>query len=266
MLHQFHFGLLDLTGKDQVYFDRHELPDIVEYRVDWAEQKMERHIRTEIYPVGSEDKAPIQPELRRDEKTMVLVTHDEFIFYSNDCKMTRWVEDKETFILPKGQYKSIMASSFMCPCHGTMRGVVDSEEVIPRVIFVPGQNNEGWWANKYLVEQLKKLIVLFVLLHPDRTGVFAFDQSSNHKAMAEDALTASRINSGKTLHKEGSVKYRDTSFINKEGMVVLQSLYTTQSFDADKVRREIKRRKFNDKDSSGDTPQFVNRNRYQDGP
>ncbi|KAG1468612.1 hypothetical protein G6F56_003731 [Rhizopus delemar] len=103
---------------------------------------MEWHSRIEIYPVGSEDETPIQPELRRYEKKMVFVTYDEFIFYSNDCKMTRWVEDKKAFISPKGQGKSIMVSSFTCPCHDTMRGVVDGE-VISRVLFVPGQNNEG---------------------------------------------------------------------------------------------------------------------------
>ncbi|KAG1446523.1 hypothetical protein G6F56_009540 [Rhizopus delemar] len=62
--------------KDQVYFDEHERPDVVE----------------------SEGEVPVQPELRRDEKKMVLVTHDESIFYFND-----W------------QGKSIMVGSFMCP-------------------------------------------------------------------------------------------------------------------------------------------------------
>ncbi|KAG1457823.1 hypothetical protein G6F56_006529 [Rhizopus delemar] len=183
-------------GKDQIYFNGHERPDIVGCRVNWAKQMMKWHSRMEIYLVGSEGEVPVQPESRRDEKKMVLFTLDESIFYSNDCKMTSWVEDKETFILPRGQ-----------------------------------------------VEQLKKVIVLFELLHPNCTGVFAFDQSPNHKAMTEDALIASQMNPGKTLHKE-----------------------ETQSFDVDKARREIKRRKTNDEDSSGDTFQLVNQNCYQDGP
>ena len=45
-----------------------------------------------------------------------------------------------------------------------------------------------------MVAQVEKMIPIFAQMHPNCVGVFCFDQSSNHAAMAEDALVASRMN------------------------------------------------------------------------
>ncbi|KAG2202041.1 hypothetical protein INT47_006233 [Mucor saturninus] len=193
------------TGKDQTYFDGHERDDVVRYRIKWAQQMMEWH--------------KLQPSLKDNEKKMVLVTHDESIFYSNDCKVTRWCEKNEFMILPKGQGRSIMISSFMCPCHGTMRGTVNGVNLISRVIFFPGNSNgDGYWTNK--------------------------DLTSNHKAFADDALVASRMTSGTSEVKSSTMyRFRDTTYVDRNGIIKPQSMYTMESMDLDAAMKEINRRR-----------------------
>lgn len=48
--------------------DGHERPDVVEYRVKWAQQMMEWHNLMEIYPLDNENAEPIQPNLKGGEK------------------------------------------------------------------------------------------------------------------------------------------------------------------------------------------------------
>lgn len=230
-------------GKDQCYFDGHEREDVVDYRVKWAQQMMQWQKRMETYPLDNENTDPVQPNLKENEKKMVLVTHDESIFYSNDCKMTRWCEKNETMIIPKGQGRSIMVSSFMCPCHGTMRGIVNGIETISRVIFLPGNSNgDGYWNSDHLTGQLKDVIPLFNELHPNCISIFAFDQSSNHKAMADDALVASRMSSGVTEYKDTNrFRFRDTVYIDSHGEEKIQKMYTVERFNVEAARKEIKR-------------------------
>ena len=206
---------------------------------------MEWHKRMETYTLDDENADPVQPNLRDNEKKMVLVTHDESIFYSNDCKVTRWCEKNESMIIPKGPGRSIMISSFMCPCHGTMRGTVNGVNLISRVIFFPGNSSgDGYWTNKDLTNQLNDVIPLFDELHPNCVGIFAFDQSSNHKAFADDALLASKMNSGTTnVTVCTKYRFRDTTFVDRNGIIRPQSMYKYEDFDSQAARKEILRRR-----------------------
>jgi hypothetical protein len=80
-------------------------------------------------------------------------------------------------------------------------------------------------GNSDLVAQLKVTIVLFEILHPDCTAVFAFDNSANHHTFAPDAFRASRLNlsdGGKNtpllkngwLRRDDHVIAHDLHFIN----------------------------------------------------
>jgi len=43
---------------------------------------------------------------------------------------------------------------------------------------------------------VQRAIPIFEILHPGCIGIFCFDQSTNHNAMAEDALIVIRMNLG----------------------------------------------------------------------
>ena len=68
---------------------------------------------------------------------------------------------------------------------------------------------------------MHQAIPIFEILHPDCVGVFCFDQSTNHNAMAADALIATRMN----LSSGGAQpKMRDGWYIDKNGEKCIQSM------------------------------------------
>jgi len=150
----------------------------------------------------------VPPVLDDGERKLVLVTHDETTFDSNDGKRKVWIESGKQHLRPKGAGKSIMVSQFMCLCHGHMEVEV-TEDILNRYpalkapvgsvaatlrTIKPGKNSDGWWSNQDLVDQLKQTIIVFEILHPDCVALFAFDNSSNHHKFAPDALKARYLN------------------------------------------------------------------------
>lgn len=61
------------------------------------------------------------PVLSEGQKKIVIVTHDESTFYSNDGKEDLWLKGNGNAIRKKSPGGSIMVSEFQCACHGTMR-------------------------------------------------------------------------------------------------------------------------------------------------
>ena len=55
----------------------------------------------------------IPPILEPNEKEIILITHDECIFYSNDGKRGVWAKSGELPLRKKGNGRSIMISEFL---------------------------------------------------------------------------------------------------------------------------------------------------------
>lgn len=91
--------------------------------------------------------------------------------------------------------RSIMVSDFLCECHGPL-AIKEGDKIIRRArrTIFPGKNHGGYWKNSDLIEQLTEAMDIFKILHPDCQALFAFDNSQNHNAFADDALVASRLN------------------------------------------------------------------------
>ena len=94
--------------------DEHERADVVEYRdqvflPQWAELSK----RMVIFSEDGSWKHP--PNLSENEKPLVLVTHDESTFNSNDGKRRIWMENGKQPLRPKGRGKRTMASEFLTP-------------------------------------------------------------------------------------------------------------------------------------------------------
>lgn len=64
---------------------------------------------------------PIPPALGTGERELILVTHDECIFYSNDGKKRIWVSDGEKPLRKKGNGRSIMVSEFLLEACGRLQ-------------------------------------------------------------------------------------------------------------------------------------------------
>ncbi|CAG8434242.1 10167_t:CDS:2 [Scutellospora calospora] len=160
-----------------IFFDSHERPDMV---------------------------------LNLEEKEYVQITHDECYFYTNDEWRRIWIQKGENILHPKHLRHSIIVSAFLCPCYGLLRltdqqlyenlYIKDKETFVIRSVQV-----DGYWKAEHMLEQLvNKVIPVFEILHFGCIGIFCFDQSTNHNAIAEDALITKRMNlsSGKKQLEE----------------------------------------------------------------
>ena len=149
-------------------------------------------------------------------KRHVIVTHDECIFYSNDSQESMWLEIGESVLKKKGMGDSIMVGDFLCPCHCRLKFSDDRAANLgisasARQIIKPGKNKDGWWKSEDMVAQLRDLALpIFEALHPGCTGVFLFDQSTNHSAYAEDAILASRMTLNEKIEKKGTLSMAGT--------------------------------------------------------
>ncbi|OAD72008.1 hypothetical protein PHYBLDRAFT_169916 [Phycomyces blakesleeanus NRRL 1555(-)] len=154
-------------------------------------------------------------QLPEGVKQHVFVTHDKSTFYANDYQKYAWVEDGESYCLPKSESRSIMIFGFQCPCHGTMREYVRDQYKTLQVVFYPGAQYEGYWKSSHMCVQLTDIIPLFNAIHPNAVAVFLFDQGSHHKTYPEDALLAQNMNLCAIEVKDsdsGQGKFRDSSF------------------------------------------------------
>ena len=183
-----------------LYNDGHEREDVVCYRTDFL-HRMSTYEKRMIQYEGDFMEKEIFPVLEEGLRPLVLVTHDESCFGSNDGRSYCWLDEDNKQIRPKGNGRSVMVSAFLCECHGILRLTDDLKSQHPEIpddstVFLkPGANGDGYWKNCDLIAQVKdKAIPIFKLLHPDCDGLFIFDNSQNHHAKAPDALNANKMN------------------------------------------------------------------------
>ena len=92
-----------------------------------------------------------------------------------------------------------MVIELLCACNSRLRLSREQAEILgipdsARNIMKPGKNKKGSWKSEDMVAQLQNLALpIFEAPHPNCTGVFPFDQSTNHNAYSENALLASRM-------------------------------------------------------------------------
>jgi hypothetical protein len=124
-----------------------------------------------------------------NEDEVVLITHDESTFYSNDGAPMIWMEGRNRHLKPKTNGLSIMISGFMCPCHGFM----ERDDVKSYLEFFAGKNRDGWFNNDDLVVQLESCFDMMEALHPGKKLLFAFDNSNSHHKRSPDASRATNL-------------------------------------------------------------------------
>ena len=180
----FHFGEPPLG----VYVDGHEREDVIRYRAKFVKKMLEYRNKMTIF----RDDGEILPQLDEGCEEIVLIVHDECIFYANEGRKCVWFEDGKPPLKTKGQGRTIMVSEFLCACHGRL---CFGEKEARRIIY-PGANHDGYWDNDDLIDQLKAAIPIFEALHPGKQALFAFDNSTNHRRKADNALVANRLNLG----------------------------------------------------------------------
>ena len=197
--------------KKDVYIDGHEREDVVKYRNEVFLPTWQEYSRRMV--IFKEDDSWEKPSgLRPGEKPLVLVTHDESTFNSNDGKRQTWTEDGKQPIRPKGRGKGIMVSGFLTP--GGILKVPDNvsnEDLLRKSSWPCDDKNEpirdailyfeygkdNYWTGEKMVNQTADTAIpIFEQAFPNCEGLFAFDNASNHASFAADALVAGRMNLG----------------------------------------------------------------------
>eukprot|EP01032_Pedospumella_encystans_P011026 gene11026-12856_t len=167
-----------------------------------------------------------QPQLHPNgERKLVLITHDESIFYSNEAVAVIWEEDGHQELRPKSRGRSQHVSGFCCACCGFIEDdgpLGDDTTVSSFEIITPGKNADGYWTNDDLVKQLEEVIPLFERQHPDCDLLFMFDNSGNHHKAVPGGLCAADRN----LSDGGAMKIqRDTVWTDANGVEHAQCMY-----------------------------------------
>jgi hypothetical protein len=182
--------------KPGAYCDGHEREDVVQYRNLFLERMQVYEKRMPNY-VGDNMETVILPDLSATERNLILVTHDESCFSSYDGRTTIWMDQDRKVLRPKGDGRSIMVSAFLCECHGLLQLPPELAKEHPNVpseafvIIQPGKNNDGYWKNSDLVNQVEsRVIPIFKILHPQSDALLMFDNSQNHHALPPNALNA----------------------------------------------------------------------------
>ena len=83
--------------KQGIYYDGHERLDVVEYRKVFLKKIFEYEKFMAKY--DGEQMERIAPNLTENQKEIVLITHDECIFYANDGKRGVWAKSGELPLL-----------------------------------------------------------------------------------------------------------------------------------------------------------------------
>ncbi|PKK56498.1 hypothetical protein RhiirC2_634119, partial [Rhizophagus irregularis] len=173
--------------------------DVVKYRKEWLKrmfeyQRLMKDFDGDMMDIVSE------PQLKPGDKELVQITHDECHFYANDGQRRIWMREDEDILRSKHQGCSIMVSAFLCLCHRLLQLSDEQMRKNPHIkskeaFILRSVQTDGYWKSKHMLDQLvHQAIPIFEILHPGCVGVFCFDQSTNHNAMAADALIVVRMN------------------------------------------------------------------------
>lgn len=157
-------------------------------------------------------KDTLQPkplDLPTGAKEHILVVQDESIFHVNDRACSVYLAEGQNVLRQKGNGHAIHVSDFLdekslsgqlslthaqLKAHENLAPECKLKVTDARKIIYPGKNSDGWWDMRQLLEQMESAIDIFEYIHPSAVGVFAFDCSSAHKALSEDALNVNNMN------------------------------------------------------------------------
>ena len=115
-----------------------------------------------------------------------------------------WATEDTPVIQPKTEGAGIMISDFVDQHRGYLR-LTDSEHALvtandpktARALLEYGAEKEGYWTGEKFMENVKDAVrIADYIIYPSDayTVVWVFDQSSCHRAFAEDALNVRQMN------------------------------------------------------------------------
>ena len=97
--------------KKGMYIDGHERDDVVAYRHAFVRRWADYEAHFQFW---DDNGIPLQVAHPSDSHRLILVTHDESVFFQNDERKTSWShQDSRPAPKPKGEGQSLMVSDFL---------------------------------------------------------------------------------------------------------------------------------------------------------
>lgn len=189
------------TPKKDVYLDGHERPDVVNDRQEFLAKFKQFEPRLARWDEnGNLEGGEAPPDAGR---WLVIVTHDESTFQVNDGRRHIWLQEGGDPLRPKGLGRGIMVSDFLTP-NGRLAVPEDIRDDILATLNLPREaaimleygKGDYWTGEKMAAQTLEVALPIFELAFPSNKfqGLFLFDNATNHRMLADDALDARKMN------------------------------------------------------------------------
>ena len=187
-----------------MYFDGHERDD-VQYRHKFFQKLDDLDRRCEY---GNHP-----PQLLENEKPIVIVHHDESMFYANADQSSYWGDDTIQALKQKSLGQAIIVSDFL---EESTNDYLKHDGDQTRLLLET--QSDGYFNNDKLLEQVDGAINIFEKKFPNSQALFLFDNAPSHCKVSDDALNVERMNVG-----PGGKQpiFRDTVFDGKPQTMVL---------------------------------------------
>ena len=201
-----HLGFRPQSHQKGAYVDGHEREDVVKSRKYYLEKLRQLKDTHKPPPPCSDERTATPPSDAETRKMLVQIYHDECIFNSNEGQTWMWATENTPVIQPKTKGAGVMVSDFIDQHQGFL--CITEEEhatitihdpnfpIMARVMFQYGTEKEGYWTGEKFMSNVKDACKIAEYKYPadSHTIVWFFDQSSCHRAFADDALNVRRMN------------------------------------------------------------------------
>ena len=191
-----------------IYKDGHEREDVKKYWQEVFAPSFCAHLKNSVQ--FDEDGNMKFPE--SVQHPIVFVTHDEAYFNANDATSFTWGNEDLQPIRPKGRGKGIMVSEFLTPAGRLSCQSEDQGRQYASRLIEPGAGKERW-TNTMMIDQLKDAVRIFKKNFLGCTGVWLFDNSTNHGSFSPDALSSCQRLRLYPLIPEASIRQRALAFV-----------------------------------------------------
>ena len=199
-------GYRPTSHKKGAYVDGHEREDVIAYRKEYLaimKTLCDAHLPP---PPASDERAVTPPPDAETRKKLVLIDHDESIFSTNEGQSWAWATGDDPVIQPKTKGAGIMVSDYVEEHDGFLRLsgteaalAKASDPTFPmtaRTFLEYGGDKEGYWNSEKFMKNVEDAARIVKWKYPaDKCDVvFVFDQSSCHRAFADNALNVKVMN------------------------------------------------------------------------
>ena len=199
-------GFRPKSHKKGAYVDGHEREDVVVSRREYLEDLKKLKEQHRPPPPCSDERAATPPPNAEEMKQLVLIYHDESIFNTNDSQLWMWAADDMVVLRPKTRGSGIMVSDFIDQHSGFLQLSEEERAHVERVdpnfpvearaLLEYGAEREGYWTSEKFMKNIEDAARIAEYKYPAEKYSIAwlFDHSSCHRAFADDALNAKKMN------------------------------------------------------------------------